>query len=157
MDIADIIRAKNLTSGNLQEILSSMKVGDIIRQFPEMAPLIRGEFTDDPLNVYDKQPSGLIVSRKVDRGIQEIRPTIGIMISGIYNFPTDNNTETLMVIGIGRGGLIAGVNNGPKSVLERYGTITAPAGTTLNMEMHMGNGVYFCTYTPKVQTNIGQR
>ena len=130
-----------------QELILANRWADakILRtEFPEMMPLLQGEFIGDfkDFNVYE---NGNVISRKLVQGkIKD--PTIGIIFPGEYHFSTGGNTETLTVL---EGELEASVNQEPVSSLRRNGTIIAPAGSVLNLIVRKDNMFYLCQYEPK--------
>ena len=89
---------------------------------PEISDLLFGEFADGPFNVYEF-PTGIVVSRRLIQAAEK-DPTVGIITPGKYEFNTEGNSETMIVLD---GCLFAGVNNGPVSTLQKYGSIIAPA------------------------------
>jgi len=118
--------------------------------FPYMGESLRGEFLgytcgQPKFNVYE---NGNVVSRELVQTPNVKNPTVGVILPGIYHFPTGNNTETLTVL---EGGLDACVNDGPTSILTRDGTIVAPAGTTLNLRVPGEPCFYICRYQLKDQ------
>jgi uncharacterized protein YaiE (UPF0345 family) len=124
---------------------------DLRKEFPYMDFLLTGRFAEDAMeaplfNVYE---NGNVVSRELMHSKHKKNPTIGVILPGSYAFPTGNNTETLTVLD---GVLEASVNNGGLwSLLNRDGTIVAPAGATLNLQVDKASSpvFYICRYAPK--------
>ena len=133
-------------------LFASWKTADDLRKaFPYIGDLLEGEFGLDgsgqpKFNVYE---NGRVVSRNlVQFAVPPIKnPTVGIILPGRYEFPTGDNTETLTIL---EGNLEAFVDRGPISILKRYGTIVAPAGTILNLRVQTHDPVFYvCIYTPR--------
>jgi len=122
------------------------------KEFSGLSALLQGEFARDKFNVYERPYSddGIVVSRPLNQGLIK-NPTIGIIVSGKYSFETGDNIEIMTVLD---GKLSAGVGadpSGPLSALEQYGSIIAPAGAILRLEVEWlySPVFYLCQYKPK--------
>lgn len=74
---------------------------DLRKAFPHMVDSLRGRFkgesTANP--TYNSYENGGVVSRElVQRKDGSKNPTVGVIMTGAYSFPTGDNTETLTVL-----------------------------------------------------------
>ena len=125
---------------------------DLRNSFPHMIDSLRGEFQSDIKHqpVFHVYENGQVASRTLLQTAKGKNPTVGVILPGSYSFPTGDNKETLTVLD---GELEASVNNGPRSVLRRDGTIVASSDTLLHLEVRQfgdaGCCFYVCRYTPR--------
>jgi len=125
------------------------------KEFSGLSALLSGEFArdsgEDKFMVYGipYTSDGLVVSRPLNQGLIK-NPTVGLIAPGQYHFDTGENIETMTVL---EGELYAKVNGDTGSIfsmLVKYGSIMAPAGTELKLEVQQNSPVfYLCQYKPK--------
>jgi len=109
------------------------------KEFSGLSALLSGEFArdsgEDKFMVYGipYTSDGLVVSRPLNQGLIK-NPTVGLIAPGQYHFDAKVNGDTGSIF----------------SMLVKYGSIMAPAGTELKLEVQQNSPVfYLCQYKPK--------
>jgi uncharacterized protein YaiE (UPF0345 family) len=119
------------------------------KEFSGLRALLQGEFATDKFNVYERPYSenGIVVSWPLNQGLVK-NPTVGIIAPGKYSFETGENIETMTILE----GMLYAKSDGTRwSELEKYGSIMAPAGAILSLEVELRDFpvFYLCQYKPK--------
>jgi uncharacterized protein YaiE (UPF0345 family) len=113
-------------------------------EFSGISALLAGEFNDN-FNVYERPYSkyGIVVSRPLVQGLEK-NPTIGLIEPGYYSFEIGENIEIMTVLE----GKLYTPGKTKSMALEKYGSIMAPAGTTLvlDVELEDSHAFYLCQY-----------
>ncbi|MBI2129860.1 DUF1255 family protein [Candidatus Woesearchaeota archaeon] len=129
----------------IRKLLDKYPNASVLRkENPEISDLLSGEFAVEPPNACEF-PTGIIVSRRLVK-LLEHDSTVGVITPGRYEFSILGNRATMIVL---NGRLFASVNDGPESTLQKYGSIIAPAHTTLNLAV-LDYVFYICQYKPEI-------
>jgi uncharacterized protein YaiE (UPF0345 family) len=128
----------------IDKLLDEYPTAKILRRKEKgLSDLLQGEF-NEKINVYKFPKGRFVVSRPLINGLEK-DSTVGIIMPGKYDFNTGENTETMTVLS---GILQANVGRSSESELYRYGSIIAPAGSTLHL-LALTHVYYLCQYKPK--------